>query len=76
MEHKITLEDIRKIPLLTDREYLEAYLAVTYAREFNHGTDGHIRLGLTDKLIKNYLALLELNARLEAQLVELVKEGK
>ena len=62
MESRITLEDIRKIPLLTDREYIEAYLAVTYAREFNHSTDGHTRLSLCDKLIKGYLVAL---ARIE-----------
>lgn len=37
--------------LLTEREIREVEFARLYAKEFNHGTDGHNRLVLITKLV-------------------------
>lgn len=40
------------IDQLTERERKEVQFALLYAGQFNHGTDGHSRLVLIDKLAR------------------------
>lgn len=58
MEERITAKDIGSIPLLDDRQRQEALLAIEYVKNYNHGTDGHNRLLLIDKLVRGYLRVL------------------
>lgn len=58
MEEQITIEDIKKIPLLDDRQQKECLLAVTYERDFQHGTDGHNRLVLIARLVRLLITMI------------------
>jgi len=65
MEEQITLEQIKSIPLLDDRQQKECLLAVTYERDFQHGTDGHTRLILIARLVRLLVTLIRQNRMLD-----------
>lgn len=51
IEEETSAKEPEWLSLLTDREKDEVKLAQLYAKEFNHGTDGHNRLILIAKLV-------------------------
>lgn len=61
MEERIGIDEIKTIPLLDDRQQKECLLAITYEKEFQHGTDGHNRLLLIARLVRLLVTLVRQN---------------